>query len=111
LRAGPNPRGGLDRRSVAVALERAFEDAPVGVAVDEELRLAHRAAGAREGAHELVDPDPLVDRQRQPALLAVAVRRLGRPDGGRQLGWALRPPEPWKPVARKRILQEPGLGR
>ena len=86
FRGGANPGRRLDRRAAAIALQRAFERGAVRGAIDEELGLADRAGRAGEAAEQVVDEQALLGRERQSALLAVAVGRLGRPD--------LRPAEP-----------------
>jgi hypothetical protein len=111
LRAGPDPRGRLDRRAVRVPLERTLEHPPVRLSVDKELGLADRSTRAAERALQLVDPDPLLDRERQTALLPVAVRRLGRPHDCREIARPFLPLVHREAVAREGVLEQLGLGR
>ena len=103
---GPDPGRGLDGRAVPVALERALEGAPVGRAVGEELGLAHGAAGAGERAHEVVDAQAALHRERQAALLAVAVGGLGGPGPLRKGGRAVGPPVAGEALGREGVREE-----
>ncbi len=101
LGRGANPGGRLDRRSMAIAFQCAFQRGAIGRPVDEELRLPNRARLPGELAHEIVNAQALLGRQRQTALLTVAMRGLGRPNLSRQPHRTLDPVIPREVLAGK----------
>jgi hypothetical protein len=108
-----NPSGRLDRRAPTISFQRAFQRQAIRLAIGEKLRLADRAGRAGEAAHDVIDGEALLGRQWQPALLAVAVRRLGCPHFRWQVRRALGPDVLRKGVAWKRlqeIFRRGGIG-
>ncbi len=101
LRRRADPGCRFNWRAAAVPLQGAFEGGAIGRAIDEEFGLADRSGRPGETAEQVVDRQALLGRERQAALLTVAVGRLGRPGLRRQARRAGRPLVPRKIVARE----------
>ena len=70
--------------------------------------LPDAAARAGERAHQVVDPDARLDRERQPALLTVAVGGLRGPGGEGEAAGPRRPLPAGEAVARERRREQLG---
>ena len=76
---GANPRRRLNGRASPVAFQRPLQRGAIRGTIDEKLGLANRPGFAGEAAQDVINVQALFGSERKPALLAVTVRRLGRP--------------------------------
>src|SRR5207244_1326946 len=88
-----------------VTFQRSLKRGPISRTIHKKLGLPDSPGCASVATKHIVDLEALLSRQRQSALLTIAVRRLSRPRLLRQRRGALYPVIYWESVAWKSIAK------